>query len=1331
VQQIASYALPTLLRIFINEIHLMQERSEPLITKTEELLRIFQLKKQDLTDANIEISDFERAIDPTFLGKSLHFLVKVSFARSLFLWPFLSTINIKIKSEENNQEFPVKNRKDRSSVGLNSDAWYLSSDTEDEDAQKGSTHLSLARDKNDEEDNDDLLEKQEKQETHSTHVLTSSALLLGSENALKGVSRVSAFLDTSDSLLNGVWNAFLTSLIINGLVNYLLYPEEREPTDLVDAFGITGLRNILCIRSIETIRNSFLCSSNYQKGYDDILSSSLSSYYIWPFIAGTPLIFGVINAIHASWNMKKLEKQDIKVLIQQLREYEPGFWADGLGWLFTAAIPDLLPPVAILFILPQPAIKQALEKIRHSIIWDGRLSAKARKKLFNELREFAEQRSQFTQMKALSMLADIVEGINFKNLALMKEEGVDEETIKTLIIIKAQALKYLVFLANHYNLPEEPYSKFKPLFRYLYANYLMWNLGYPQQAFLQPLFFFSKAVKLYYTLLFLKAILGGTIEIINNYLDKKNCLEAGNEWSYFASIDLWNCTVCEDFNIFYRDIFNVTHCVRGYFNGALRRSFDDIMNNITNRGQKKNLWGINRSFNLGEITELNFTDIDFKPGQLALLLNALKPKMVGLQNFRINGLHFNLTDSDAVGQFIQATPIEKLELWVNLNDEWLISIANVLPKSTIKHLSLKGYFSFNISISAIEALAKGLENSSVKELDIGPEDNVMEIITAILPYLNITRLEVDSDHVGCLALAKLLPLSPIQWLKIKHYPFLENFSLCANALIKAITNITHEFNLDLQHSLDDNSINLLAKALPISTLKTLKFKPKIGVTQPSISALIQAFPKSQLVDCEIDFNFNDRELNCSVIIRQLADALNLSMINRFPFELSTRNSRDIELLTSFLPNKLRKITHLSLSYIGNEIVAEQVKAFLKVLPHTNIEELSLFGINMRNTSAVLAEFLPQTMIKILRIREQLTVEDISFLTKALKQSKIEELNLSNIGIGDEGARVLFEGLQGSPVKILNLFSNGITDIGAKYIAQALATTKHGLWIEKINTANQMSLIRSFAYNPRTRLTSVEYLGHNSLTNEGAKAICNVLPQTEILPSRLLWDGKLRINQSIIDNCGVVSSSNSLRPTGPYVLLYRLFQASRQSLSTFVFNSYEKFTIENIKSEPGFFTVEPTQSPLPNSLKHKPNIIDASDDFNTNKIFASPLLLHSENFQNKVLKNQSETEYFEELDISQSSATNEIQSDLSSYMLSLFEMPIHISRSLFDSLLNAMISGTADTVEQCPCYFAKDNSKFWSNNRGQSLFFNRPTSLHTNANSTLNLPSISSGFIGRG
>ena len=173
-------------------------------------------------------------------------------------------------------------------------------------------------------------------------------------------------------------------------------------------------------------------------------------------------------------------------------------------------------PGTILFdLLPQPRIRLALEKIRNHLIWNGQLNNEQRQQLFNELLKFSKQRTQLTQLKALAILADIVQGIAVENLKLLQEQGVDTETIITLLKIKMEALAQLRYFAEHYNLPNTPVQTFRPLLRFIFANYLLWTLGYPENIITQPLFFVHKGTKLFFWVMFCKAILTGIFNIIN------------------------------------------------------------------------------------------------------------------------------------------------------------------------------------------------------------------------------------------------------------------------------------------------------------------------------------------------------------------------------------------------------------------------------------------------------------------------------------------------------------------------------------------------------------------------------------------------------------------------------------------------------------------------------------------------------------------------------------------------------------------------------------------------------------------------------------------------
>ena len=201
-----------------------------------------------------------------------------------------------------------------------------------------------------------------------------------------------------------------------------------------------------------------LCHAERQ--YEVALASSFNEIYIWPFLAGIPLLWGTLNGLYALRQANLLEEKELEKTLKNLDDIIRSFWIDSLGWIISIAVPDLfavLMPGTILFdLLPQPRIRLALEKIRNHLIWNGQLSNEQRQDLFDELIKFSKQRTQLTQLKTLAILADIVQGIGVENLKILQEAGVDDETIITLLKIKTEALAQLHYFAEHYNLPDTP-----------------------------------------------------------------------------------------------------------------------------------------------------------------------------------------------------------------------------------------------------------------------------------------------------------------------------------------------------------------------------------------------------------------------------------------------------------------------------------------------------------------------------------------------------------------------------------------------------------------------------------------------------------------------------------------------------------------------------------------------------------------------------------------------------------------------------------------------------------------------------------------------------------
>jgi hypothetical protein len=504
------------------------EKALNISADTLNLLIKFQIKKQDFDLVKISLEDVERVVNPHFLRKFFRFIVSISIVRAMLLYPFLNKNSIKLDAEITGDDQPISFNHDlkeipyHTTISEHHDNESFSLILKDIDGEVDALSINsddiqplLTQNENDKNNEKELTNdllftipqlfslKSRQEKKCRLPILTTHALPFESEMTQKAIYGLSAFHITVEEFFDGIWSLLFSSLLIQGVFNFYQYPKERLP--------------------YETIARVLGLSSPIGNKYQELLASSLNSPYILAFILGVPVVFGTINAIRAMRDTQALDRLQVQTLLQQLKQHKPGFWSDGLGWIVSAALPDAFPPLAMLALLPQPLIKQVLEKIKQRVLWDGRLSSKDRRTLFNNLELFGKQNSKFTQMKALSMLAAIADGVGIQNLSLLKKEGMDDENIKTLLLLKIRTFHALDFFANHYNLPDAPRSLFSPLFRYVYANYLMWNLGYPQHWYLQPLFFIYRAIKLYFIIQFYYMLAVGVEEIITNAIDRNRC----------------------------------------------------------------------------------------------------------------------------------------------------------------------------------------------------------------------------------------------------------------------------------------------------------------------------------------------------------------------------------------------------------------------------------------------------------------------------------------------------------------------------------------------------------------------------------------------------------------------------------------------------------------------------------------------------------------------------------------------------------------------------------------------------------------------------------------
>ena len=244
------------------------------------LLQQLTITENTLTHAGINLTSLEYALNPGFYGRITHFIITTPILLSLLRWPLLQRSAIAIPKDE----LPKKR------ISLLMSAAEEGKYVADLDIQQNPREHTLFLT----EDSPLVRNFPQEKETKGKQIIfTSRGLLLGSSIRLKAVLINNAFYEAAEETFIGVWSALVSSLIIQGTFNYYYYPDERGNSTVWDALGFSALLNIICIKSLD------LFCVHAERQYEVALASALNEIYIWPFIAGIPLLLGTMNGLYA------------------------------------------------------------------------------------------------------------------------------------------------------------------------------------------------------------------------------------------------------------------------------------------------------------------------------------------------------------------------------------------------------------------------------------------------------------------------------------------------------------------------------------------------------------------------------------------------------------------------------------------------------------------------------------------------------------------------------------------------------------------------------------------------------------------------------------------------------------------------------------------------------------------------------------------------------------------------------------------------------------------------------------------------------------------------
>ena len=407
---------------------------------------------------------------------------------------------------------------------------------------------------------------------------------------------------------------------------------------------------------------------------------------------------------------------------------------------------------------------------------------------------------------------------------------------------------------------------------------------------------------------------------------------------------------------------------------------------------------------------------------------------------------------------------------------------NVLNLFTSKLSNWSNLISLNLqecNLYNIDSLCEILPNINLGELYLGTnefENDVFAKLLHILPQTNMKKLNVEWCRIVSFENIKLLKKNKLEELYLGGNKF-------GNEEFSKLFNILPQTNI----------IKLNVRWCGITSLENIK--------------LLQNTKLEELNLVYNDFGNNGFAKLLHILPKTIMKKLNVS-------KCSINSLENIELLSN---TKIEEL-NLGYNYFGNDAFAK----LLHILPQTNMKKLNVrdFGITSFENIAILINtkieeldlghnkfgndsfekllhILPQTNIKKLYVRYCALTSLVNI--EILKNTKIEELDLTLNTFGNDGFEKLLYVLPQTKMKTLNVEKCGITSLKN---------------IELLQNTNLEELT----------------LDENEFGNDGFEKLLHILPKTNI-------------KKLYVTDCGITSLENIKilrnRIVGNYCLVYDL------------------------------------------------------------------------------------------------------------------------------------------------------------------------------------------------
>lgn len=956
---------------------------------------------------------------------------------------------------------------------------------------------------------------------------TGQVIPFRSTATLKKIYGINGFLGTFEKWISRVWSGLLISFLVNDLYYYFAYPDERYDM---------------------TLSTIFLTRSDHEKS----LTASLTSVEIWPELFVLPLMWAVIKAFQERCRAQQLTAENITQLITDLENYNPSFWQDVIAWF-----------------LPIYKTRDTLDVVQRALLWDNRLSIADRHALQEGLVSFVRRAKKISRFYSVAIFGALARGLDLKDLQKLRQHHIQKDELVALIETKLRALSELYY--QTYVSRTKSISLQIP--RYVITNYFLWSAGQHVPCVLEPFFWFYKLARFYLQAKFFYTAYLGFSELIARFLAKRDCENVGKLWLYMDVVADYQCTVCGDLPLFYPDVFNVTRCIAAY--SRQPRNASDLIN-------------VFQRLDVGTIREVDLSHQLLTDQHLATVLNVLLPRTRALEalylnmslpnvghaslriladfilhsEMRILSLRNQQIGANGTGLLVQGldgSKLQKLDLaYNNIQVAGTKKLAAVLPQCDLQELDL---YSCYIQDEGAIALGKVISRCHLQRLYLGINnigDSGLKVFSDGLRESKINDLDLWGNEIcsqGASYLAEALPSTTLVRLVLRNNPCISNSGISAIAKSLPFTRL-EELDCGYVMMGDDGAV-ALSNYLASSSLKKFIVRNN-DIKIHGIVHLARAIKRSGLQ--EVDFSYNNFEREG---VEAIAHAIS-SKLQNLILEGLHLNDESISLLTSVF-----RIANLSRLDLADNLITDQGAATIadsliktrlrelyldhnqigdqgatsigKVLANTTLQQISLALNQIKAAGAVnFARGIQGSQLRtVVFYSNVIGSEGGNAFAKAVTKSGLKYLNLAYCGITDDFLATLAENLADSQLETLIINYNQIQNQGVEALAGVLTTatfSQRSEWITHINTDTKRALAKG---RPNTNLKRLA-LEANKIDSEGAKALCRVLPHTEIDVWRLNL-AKNPIDPMTVDiNTCVISSAS--RANLPYQMLYNIHAA---------------------------------------------------------------------------------------------------------------------------------------------------------------------------------------------